>query len=165
MIAWVENLTILSFSVAIMVGGGVFNSQAADFGGCFGHKPSADLKFISSVDLTVDEQAALKSVMASYAPALMEALHQVRAAKKKLRDDLHATSPDGTTLAADATAVATAKVQLKGMCTQLDTAPTAALSPEHLLQLQSGLTALFQNRLNAKTGHLLTSYTRIIEKQ
>lgn len=162
---WVKNLTVLSFLLTMIVAGGVCNSQAADFGHRFGQRSGADLKLISSLNLTTDEQAALKSALSSNGPALKTAWQQVHAAKKQLRTDLNATSPDGATLAADAAAVATAKAQLKGARAQLNSALLAALTPDHVQQLQAELTARFQSRLNAKTGHLLMSYTRTLEKQ
>ncbi len=162
---WVKNLTVLSLLLAMIVAGAICNSQAADFCHKFGHRSGADLKLISSLDdLTADEQAALKAALSSNGPAMKTVWQQLHAAKKQLTTDLNATSPDGATLAADATAVATAKAQLKGAHTALNSALLATLTPEHVRQLQAQLTAQFQSRLNAKTGHLLMSYARTIEK-
>jgi hypothetical protein len=81
-----------------------------------------------------------------------------RAARVQLRSDLNATPPVGSQLAADATALASAKAQLKAARTQLDSALSAALTRAHLKQLQEELLAQFQSRLDQKTGRLLFGY-------
>jgi|GEM_PF-1993265 len=161
---WVRKLTVLSFLMAIIVAGGVCNSQAADFDRGFGHRFGADLKLVSSLNLSADEQAALKIALSSYGPAVRVARQQLHAATKQLRTDLNAASPDGATLAADASAVSAAKAQLKGARAQLNSAVLAALTPEHVQQLQAELMARFQSRLDARTGRLLTGYARTLEK-
>jgi hypothetical protein len=103
--------------------------------------------------------------LSTYGPAVRTAWRQLHAAKKQLKTDLQATPPVGPTLVADAAAVAAAKAQLKGARDQLNGALNAALTPSHLQQLQAQLAAQSQNRLDAKTGHILLQYVRYIEKQ
>lgn len=158
---WIKNITVLSFLLAIIVVGGVTNSEAAGFG----HKSGGALKLISSLNLDATEQGNLKSALTTNGPVVKTAWQNLRAAKKQLNTDIKATTPDGSQLAADAAAVAAAKAQLKAARTQLNSALLAALTPAHLQQLQAQLTAQFQRRLDAKTGHLLFKYTRHLEKQ
>ncbi len=154
-------LTVLAVSLAVMVAVGVSNSEAA----CFGHRPGVALKLMSSLDLDAKEQGSLKSALSTYGPSVKTAWQNFHAAKKQLNTDLKATTPAGSQLAADAAAVAGAKAQLKAARTQLNGALFAALTPAHLQQLQAQLTAEFQRRLDAKTGLLLSVYTRHLEKQ
>jgi len=154
-------LTVLAVLLAVIVAVGVSNSEAARFG----HRSGADLKLISSLDLDATEQGSLKSAMSTYGPAVKTAMQNFRTAKKQLNTDLKATTPDGSQLAADTATLASAKAQLKAARAQLNSALSAALTPAHLQQLQAQLTAEFQKRLDAKTGRLLSEYTRHLEKQ
>ena len=92
----------------------------------------------------------------------MQALH---AAKKQLNTDFQAAAPDSDQLVADAKALADAKQQLKDARAQLNGALKAALTPEHLQQLQAALTAQFQSRLESKTGRLLFGYALSLKRQ
>ena len=154
-------LTVLAVLLAVIVAFGVSNSEAARYG----HKSGAPLKLMSSLALDVTEQAALKTAMSTYGPAVKTAMQNFRAAEKQLNTDLEATTPDGSLLATDAAAVTSAKAQLKAARTQLNSLLLAALTPAHLQQLQAQLTAEFQKRLDAKTGRLLSEYMRHLEKQ
>ena len=159
--AWVKNLMVLSFMLAVIVTGGVCSAETAGFG----HRSGEYLKMISSLDLSVQEQAALKTAVSTYGPAVKTAWQQLRAARRQMKTDIGATSPDGSQLSADATALNTAKTQLKAASAQLNSALFAALTPEHLQQLKAQLTAQFQSRLDAKAGRLLANYARHLEKQ
>ena len=92
---------------------GIYNSQAAAVGDRFDHRSGADLKLISSLDVTSDEQAALRSALPSYGPFDNSAQSQLHMAKKLLTTDLNAASPDGSAIAADAAVVARAKAQTR----------------------------------------------------
>ena len=152
---------VLSVLLAAIVAGGVSSSQAARLD----HRSGCALKIMSSLDLDAKEQGSLKSALSTYVPAVKTAWQNLRAKKKQLDTDLETTTPDGSQLAADAAAVAGAKAQLKAARTQLNGALLAALTPAHLQQLQAQLTAEFQSSLDAKTGRLLSAYTRHLEKQ
>lgn len=154
------SLTVLAVLSAVMVAGGVSNSEAARFG----HRSGADMKIIASLGLSSDEQTALTTALSTYGPAVKTAMQAFHAAKKRLHTDLQATPPAGDQLAVDAAAVAGAKAQLKTARTQLNGALLAALTPAHLQQIQAQLTAKLQSRLDAKTGRLLFEYTRHLEK-
>jgi capsule polysaccharide export protein KpsE/RkpR len=154
-------LKVLAVLLAVIVAVGFSNSEAARYG----HRPDGALKLMSSLDLDATEQAALKSALSTYGPAVKTAMQNFRAVKKQLYKDLKATTPDGSQLATDAAAVDSVKAQLKAARTQLNSALFSALTPAHLQQLQSQLTAEFQKRLDAKTGRLLSEYTRHLEKQ
>ena len=159
---FIKNITALFFLLAIVFAAGVSKSDAARFG----HRSGADMKLIASLGLSSDEQTALTTAVSTYGPAVKTAMQAFHAAKKQLHTDLQATPPPaGDQLAADATAVAGAKANLKTARTQLNSALFAALTPAHLQQLQVQLTAEFQSRLDAKTGRLLFEYTRHLEKQ
>jgi hypothetical protein len=84
---------------------------------------------------------------------------------KQLKTDLAATPPVGTTLAADATALAAAKTQLKADRATLDSALSSVLSSTQLNQLQTALTAQFNSRLAQKTDRVLFGYTMYLKKQ
>lgn len=158
---WMKNFTVLFFLLAIIVAGGVRSAEAAGFG----HRSDGALKLMSSLDLSEQEQEALKSALSTYGPAVKTAWQQLRAAKEQMKTDTEATSPDSSQVATDGTALAAAKAQLKAALSQLNTALLAALTPEHLQQLKEQLTAHFQSRLDAKTGRVLASYARSLEKQ
>jgi hypothetical protein len=158
---FIKNITALFFLLAIVFAVGVSKSDAARFG----HKSGDTLKLISSLGLDANEQAALKSALSTYRPAVKTAWQNLHAQKKQLNMDLDATTPDGSKLGADAAAVANAKAQLKVARSQLNTALLAALIPAHLQQIQAQFTAQFQSRLDAKTGRLLSEYARHLEKQ
>jgi len=158
---WMKTFIVLSFVLAMIVAGGVCSSEAAGFG----HRSDGALKLISSLDLSPQEQAALKSALSTYGPAVKTAWQQLRAAREQMKTDMEATSADGSQVAADGSALAAAKAQLKAARVQLNSALLAALTPEHLQQLQEQLTAQFQSRLDAKTGRVLAHYARSLEKQ
>jgi hypothetical protein len=154
-------LTVLAVLFAVIVAVGVSNSEAARYG----HRSGAALQLMSSLALDDTEQAALKTAVSTYGPAVKTAMLNFRAAKKQLNTDLKTTTPDGSLLATDAATVTGAKAQLKAARTQLNSALFAALTPQHLQQLRDQLTAEFQKRLDAKTGRLLSEYTRHLGKQ
>jgi hypothetical protein len=154
-------LMVLTVLLAVIVVVGVSNSEAAHYG----HRSGADLKLMSALALDDTEQAALKTAVSTYGPAVKTAMLNFHAAKKQLNTDLKATTPDGSLLATDAAAITRAKAQLKAVRTQLNSALFAALTPQHLQQLRDQLTAEFQKRLDAKTGRLLSEYTRHLAKQ
>jgi hypothetical protein len=158
---WMKNFTVLSFLLAMIVAGVVCSSEAAGFG----HRSGGALNLISSLDLSSQEQAALTSALSANGPAVKTAWQQLHAAKKQMKTDTGTTPPDGSKLAADATALTAAKVQLKAAHAQLNSALSAALTPEHLQQLKAQLTAQFQSRLDAKTGRVLANYARYLKKQ
>jgi hypothetical protein len=147
--------------LAFVFAAGVEKSDAS----LFGHRSGKDLKLISSLELSAQEQASLKSALVTYGPAVKSAWQNFRVAKKQLDADLKATTPVGPQLAADAVAVQEAKSQLKTVLTQLNNALLAALTPAHLQQIQGQLTAPFQKKLDARTGRLLFKYTRNLEKE
>ena len=157
---WMKNFVVLSFLLAMIVAGGICSSEAAGFG----HRSDGALKLMSSLDLSAQEQEALKSALSTYGPAVKTAWQQLRAAKEQMKTDTEATSPDGSQVATDSTALASAKAQLKAALAQMNTALLAALTPEHLQQLKAQLTAQFQSRLDAKTGRVLANYARSLEK-
>ena len=158
---WMKNFTVLSFLLAMIVAGGICRSEAAGFG----HRSDAGLKMMSSLDLSADEQGKLQLALSTYGPAVKTAWQQLRAARQQMKMDTGTTSPDGSQVVADGTALAAAKAQLKAARAQLNSALLATLTPEHLQQLQAQLTAQFQKRLDSKTGRVLASYTRYLEKQ
>jgi hypothetical protein len=158
---WMKNFVVLSFLLAMIVAGGICSSEAAGFG----HRSGDALNLISSLDLSAKEQADLKSALSSCGPAVKTAWQNLRAAKEQMKTDMETTSPDGSQLAADGTALATFKAQLKAARARLNSALFAALTPDHLQQLQKQLTDQFNSRLDAKTGHLLANYARSLEKQ
>jgi hypothetical protein len=147
--------------LAFVFAAGVEKSDAS----LFGHRSGKDLKLISSLELSAQEQASLKSALVTYGPAVKAAWQNFRAAKKQLDADLKATTPAGSQLAADAVALQEAKSQLKTALPQLNNALLAALTPAHLQQIQGQLTAPFQKKLDARTGRLLFKYTRNLEKE
>ena len=156
-----KNFVVLSFLLAMVVAGGVRSSEAAGFG----HRSDGALKLMSSLDLSQQEQEALKSALSTYGPAVKTAWQQLRAAKRQMKTDTVTTSPDGAQVVADGTALAAAKAQLKAARAQLNSALLATLTPEHLQQLQAQLTAQFQSRLDSKTGRVLANYARSLDKQ
>ena len=158
---WMKNFMVLSFLLAMIVAGGICSSEAAGFG----HRSDGALKLMSSLDLSAQEQVALKSALSTYGPAVKTAWQQLRAAKEQMKTDTEATSPDSSQVVADGTALATAKAQLKAARAQLNTALLAALTPEHLQQLKAKLTAQFQSRLDSKTGRALANYARYLDTQ
>jgi hypothetical protein len=160
---WLKNLTLLSFLAAVTVAGGICNAYAAGDG--HGHRFGADMTLISSLGLSSDEQTALMNALSTYGPALKTAMQTFHAAKKQLKTDLDATQPDGSRLAADATALANAKTQLKTARTNLNAALKGALTTDHWNQLQSALTTQFQSRLDSKTGRLLFGYALSLKRQ
>ena len=153
---WLKNLTVLSLLLVVIAAGGVYKADAAGF--WHGHRSGADVSLISTLDLSAQEQAALKSALVTYGSAVKTAWQQLRTAKEQAKTGTGTTSQDGTALAA-------AKAQLEAARAQLDSALFAALTPEHLQQLQAQLTAKFQSRLDAKTGRVLAEYARQLEKQ
>ena len=158
-----NNLSILSLLLGLIVAGGVCKADAAGFG--HGHRPGVDMKIIASLGLSSEEQTALTTALSTYGPSVKTAMQTFRAAKKQLKTDLQATPPVGSQLAADAAALASAKAQLKAAHAQLDSALTAALTPAHLQDLQTALTAQFQNRLDKKTDRLLFGYAMHLKNQ
>jgi len=158
---WMKNFMVLSFLLTMIVVGTISRAEAAGFG----HRSGEALSLISSLDLSPDEQTALKSALSSYGPAVKAAWQQLRAARKQLKTDMGTTPPDASQIAADSTALATAKAQLKAAAAQLNNALLSALTPEHLQQLKAQLTAQFQSGLDARTGRLLANYARHLEKQ
>jgi len=156
-----KNFVVLSFLLAMVVARGVRSSEAAGF--C--HRSDGALKLMSSLDLSQQEQEALKSALSTYGPAVKTAWQQLRAAKRQMKTDTGTTSPDGAQVVADGTALAAAKAQLKAARAQLNSALLATLTPEHLQQLQAQLTAQFQSRLDSKTGRVLANYARSLDKQ
>ena len=153
--------TVLAVFLAVIVAGWVSNSEAAHFG----DRSGGAIKLMSSLDLDAKELGSLKSALSTYGPAVKTAWQNLHAKKKQLDTDIDATTPDGSQLAADAAAVANAKAQLKVAQSQLNSALSAALTPARLQQIQAQLTAQFQSRLDAKTGHVLSEYARYLEKQ
>ncbi len=160
---WLKNISVLSLLLSVIVAGGVCKADAAGFG--HGHRFGADMKLIDALGLSSDEQTALTNALSTYGPAAKTAMQTFRAAKKQLRTDLDATPPDGSRLVADAAVLSNAKVQLKAARSQLNSALSAALTPEHLQQLQAQLTAQAQSRLDKKTGRLLFGYAMHLKKQ
>jgi len=158
---FIKNITAIFFLLAIVCAAGVSKSEAASFG----HRSGDDLKLISSLELNAQEQASLQAALSTYGPAVKSAFQNLRAKKKQLETDLEATTPDGNLLAADASAVASAKAQLKAAKTQINSALSAAITPEHLQKLRAELSDRLQNRINAKTARLLSEYARHLEKQ
>lgn len=159
---WLKNLVVLSFVLAVMIAG-VSNVNAAGYE--HGHRFGADMKLIDALGLSSEEQTALTNALSTYGPAAKTAMQTFHAAKKQLKTDLDATPPDGSQLAADAAALATAKTQFKAAHAQLDSALKAALTPAHLQQLQAQLTGQFQSRLDEKTGRLLIRYALRLKRQ
>ncbi|HET6515701.1 MAG TPA: hypothetical protein VFG09_11125 [Thermodesulfovibrionales bacterium] len=148
---WMKIVTVLSLVLAMIVAGRICSSEAAGFG----HRSGSAVNLVSSLDLSAQEQAALKSALATYGPAVKTAWRQLRAAKEESK----------ATTSTDNTALVSAMAQLKAARAQLDSALLAALTPEHLQKLQEQLTAQFQSRLDAKTGHILANYARHLERQ
>lgn len=160
---WLRNLSVLSLLLFVITAGVVCKADAAGFG--HGHRSGADMKIIASLGLSSDEQTALTAALLTNGPSVKAAMQAFHAARKRLHTDLQATPPVGSDLAADATALATAKGQLKDARTLLNRALSGALTPAHQQQVQAQLTAQFQSGLDAKTGRLLFEYTRHLEKQ
>jgi len=160
---WFQNLAALPLLLAMIIVGGVYKADAADFG--HGHRSFADMKIIASLGLTSDEQTALIAALTSNGPAVRTAMQAWHAARKQLYADLQVTPPVGATLVADATALATAKAALQTARAQLDVALSSALTPEHLQQLQADLTAQFQDGLDKKTNRLLFGYAMHLKNQ
>ena len=156
MVKWLRNLKVLALLLAMVISAGVVNANAAGFDD--GHRFGADMKLTATLGLSSVEQRALTNALTTYGPAVKTAMQAFRAARVQLRSDLNATPPVGSQLAADATALASAKAQLKAARTQLDSALSGAPSPAHLKQLQEELLAQFQSRLDQKTGRLLFGY-------
>ncbi len=160
---WLRNLTVLSLLLVVIAVGGVCKADAAGFGS--DHRFHTDMKIIASLGLSSDEQAALTAALATNGPAVKTAWQNFRAAKKQLKTDLEATPPAGSQLVADAAALVAAKSQLKAARTQLGNALATAITPAHLQQLQSALTAQFQSRLDRKTDRLLFGYAMHLKNQ
>jgi len=156
-----KNFVVLSFLLAMIVAGGVRSAEAAGFG----HRSDGALKLMSSLELSTQEQEALKSALSTYGPAVKTAWQQLRAAKQQMKTDTGTTSPDGSQVVADSTALAAAKAQLKAARAQLSSALLAALTPDNLQLLKAQLTAQFQSRLDARTGRVLANYARSLDKQ
>jgi hypothetical protein len=158
---WMKNFAVVFFVLAMIVAGGICSAEAAGFG----HRSDGALNLISSLDLSAQEQEALKTALSTYGPAVKTAWQQLRAVRKQMKTDTGTASPDGSQVAADGTALAAAKAQLEAALTQMNAALFAALAPEHLQQLKEELTAQFQSRLDAKTGRVLANYARHLDKQ
>jgi len=158
-----KNLTVLLLLLIVMVTGGVYKADAADFG--HGHRSYADMKIIASLGLSSEEQTALTTALLTYGPAIRTAMQAWHAARKQMYADLQITPPVGAALAADATALATAKAALQTARAQLDGALSSALTPEHLQQLQADLTAQLQDGLDKKTNRLLFGYAMHLKNQ
>jgi hypothetical protein len=156
MVKWLRNLKVLALLLAMVISAGVVNANAAGFDD--GHRFGADIKLTETLGLSSVEQMALTNALATYGPAVKTAMQSFQAARVQLRTDLNAASPVGSQLAADDTALASAKAQLKAARTQLDSALSGAPSPALLNQLQEELFAQFQSRLDQKTGRLLFGY-------
>ena len=163
MTKWLRNLAVLSVTLAAMIAGAVSNVNAAGFGD--GHRFGADVKLITALGLSSQEQAALTSAVTTYGPAVKTAMQTFHAAKKQLKTDLAATTPVGSQLVADATALANAKTQLKTARAQLGSALSSALTPAHLQQFQAELTAQFQRMLDKKTDRILFGYAMYLKRQ
>jgi len=149
--------------LAAMLASGVSNANAAGFER--DHRFGVDVKLISALGLSSQEQANLTTALSTYGPAVKTAMQAFHAAKKQLKMDLEATPPVGSQLTADTTALANAKTNLKAAHAQLDTALSAALTPAHLQQLQAQLTAQFQSRLDKRTDRLLFGYAMYLKRQ
>lgn len=158
---WMKNFAVVFFVLAMMVAGGICSAEVAGFG----HRSDGALNLISSLDLSAQEQGALKAALSTYGPAVKTAWQGLRAARKQMKTDTGTASPDGSQVADGGTALAAAKAQLEAAIAQLNTALFTALTPEHLQQLKAELTAQFQSRVDAKTGRVLARYARHLEKQ
>jgi Spy/CpxP family protein refolding chaperone len=158
---FIKNITVTFFLLVIVCAAGVSKSEAARFG----HGSGDDLKLISSLELNAQEQASLQAALSAYGPAVKSAFQNLRTKKKQLEKDLEASTPDGNLLAVDASAVAGAKAQLKAARTQINSALSSAITPEHLQKLRAELAERLQNRIDAKTARLLSEYARNLEKQ
>jgi len=160
---WIKNVTVLSFLLAVIVVGGVCNSEAAGYG----HRSGAAVKLISSLNppLSTDQQDQLKSILSTYGPTLKTLRQQLHTAKKQLNTDVMATPPVDATILADAAAVAKIGTQLKAERAQLNSALNGVLTTDQIKQLTQQLRAKFEGRLDAKIDHLLLKYARYLEKQ
>ena len=165
---WLRNFTFLSFLGAVIVVAGISDAFDARFD--HGHRFGADMTLISSLNLSAEENANLVSALSTDRPdspaaSVKTAMQAFHAAKKKLNADLQAAAPDGNQLAADAQALSAAKTQLKSARANLNGALKAALTSEHLQQLQATLTEQFQNRMDSKTGRILFGYAFSLKRQ
>lgn len=157
----VKNLTVLSVLVAMIIAGGVCNSEAAGFR--HGHDSAVTL--LSSLSLTQQQQTQLTSLQSTYLSTLKTLGKQLRAAKKQLDTDIMATPPVSATIVADAAAVAGLKSQLEAQRSQLNSALDAVLTPQQLQLLTQQLTTQFNNSLNRRIRHLLLDYSWHLQKQ
>jgi Spy/CpxP family protein refolding chaperone len=157
----VKNLTVLSVLVAMIIAGGVCNSEAAGFR--HGHDSAVTL--LPSLSLTQQQQTQLTSLQSTYLSTLKTLGKQLRAARKQLDTDIMTTPPVSATIVADAAAVASLKSQLEAQRSQLNSALDAVLTPQQLQLLTQQLTTQFNNGLNRRIRHLLLDYSWHLQKQ
>lgn len=157
----VKNLTVLSVLVAMIIAGGVCNSEAAGFR----HGHHSEVTLLSSLSLSQQQQGQLTSIQSTYLPTLKTLGKQLRTARKQLDNDIVATPPVSATIIADAAAVASIKSQLEAQRSQLNSALDAVLTPQQLQQLTQQLTTQFNNSLDRRIRHLLSGYSWHLQKQ
>jgi len=155
---WVKNLTVVCFSLAIIVALGISNVQAAGFG--HGQRFGEDMKLLSSLSFTPAEKEALETALSTYGPAVKTAWQQVRSDRRQLKTDLSATPPVAATIGNDFLKIKADKEALKTARGTLYTALVNSLSPANQTALQTALTTQFQDRLPSKMGRLLSVYAR-----
>ncbi len=66
----VNNLTVLSLLLTIIVASGIYNSHAAEVANRFDHRSGANLELISSLDVTSDERTQLRCALSSCGPSV-----------------------------------------------------------------------------------------------